>query len=686
MTPNNSKIPGQPETPNKKRTFILKTVIALSVVAIGFHLFNMSNKTDKQLPTDTMTSLYKKIDNEEISQITITNETSWSKHVEVLDKKGNKYPVVLPAQDNNILVMKALKNNIPLITIPESSSFLMSFLTIWGPVFLLGGIIVWSVISQRNAMNPKFGKPGDRMIDSKAKLINPDDIKTGFSDVIGCDSAKEEVTEVVDFLKNPDKFIKAGAKIPRGVLLVGPAGTGKTLLAKAIAKESNVPFFSTSGSEFMEMFVGVGAARVRSMFEKAKEHSPSVLFIDEIDAIGGKRSTNDNSNSNSEREQTLNQILVELDGMDTDKTVILIAATNRPEVLDDALLRPGRIDRQVTVDLPNVKGREEMLKLYSKNVPLDKDVKFANIALGTPGFSGAELANLVNEAAIFAVRKNKAFVGNEHFEEAKSKIMMGIERPNLSMTEVEKRETAYHEAGHAVIARIFSEKGGADPVHKVTIIPRGRALGLTLQLPEKERYSYDMEYLTNRITILMGGRAAEEIFCNKRTAGASNDIMVATNTATSMVAEWGMSKLGPMAFGQRGGGRFLSGGGFQVDTISSKMGEAVEQEISTIINNEYAHAMKLLNENKDIMEAMTKALMEIETIDEWHIDNLMARRNYQDPQGLSDYEARYNKKFKGNEIIEPDVINGSDLNITLVDKKIEAPKKPMTSDTPTQTA
>lgn len=659
------------EKPKKKNNILFKTVICVAVVLLGLHLFNMSTKTDVKVPVESITSLVKKIDNNQISSLTLIGGDEITKKIQVLEKNGRNYSLTIPNGDNDIIVTKAIKNDIPLVTLPPSSNLFWEIFMVWGPVTLIGGIIIWSIFAQRRERDNML-RGGMSVAENKAKLINPKDITTGFNEVIGCDSAKKEVAEVVEFLKEPNKFIKNGARIPRGILLVGPAGTGKTMLAKAIAKESNVPFFSTSGSEFMEMFVGVGAARVRSMFEQAKEKAPCVLFIDEIDAIGGKRGFSAQNGGNGEREQTLNQILVELDGLDTNKTVILIAATNRPETLDDALLRPGRIDRQVTVDLPDVKGREEMLKLYTKNVPIRKDVKLGSIALGTPGFSGAELANLVNEAAIFSVRQNSPMVGQEHFEEAKSKIMMGLERPNLSMTEDEKRETAYHEAGHAVIARLLAANGGADPVHKVTIIPRGRALGLTVQLPEKERHSYDMRYLKNRITILMGGRAAEEIFCNQRTAGASNDIMVATNTAKSMVCEWGMSKLGPVAFGRRGGNQYLSGGGFQIETASEKMAEAVENEISDLINNEYEHAMKLLIDNRDIMEAMTQALMEVETIEEWHIDNLMARRHYLDQQGLTEYEARYNKKFPSAHLVEePDVVEGADLEINLSDKQPE---------------
>ena len=418
--------------------------------------------------------------------------------------------------------------------------------------------------------------------------------------------------------------------------------THNTLIAKALAKESGVPFLSLSGSEFVEMFVGVGASRVRDLFETAKKHAPCVIFIDEIDAVGGARSSgNFGGGGHDEREQTLNQLLVELDGFETNKGIILVGATNRPESLDKALLRPGRIDRQIVVGLPDVYGREEILKIHARNVPLATGVDLAKIARGTPGFSGAELANLINEAAILTARYEKKFVEQVDLEKAKDKIMMGVERPSLAMSISDKRDTAYHESGHAIVARLVKN---ADPVHKVTIIPRGRALGVTMQLPEQDRWSYKAEYLKDKITILMGGRAAEEIFCNTRTNGASNDISVATNIAKSMVLEWGMSELGPIAFGNRENNSFLSNGELSTSGLSQSALEKLETEIHGLLNSEYKRAKQLLEENRDIVEAMTEALMESETIDDWQIENLMQRRPYNDQAGLMELQEQARKK------------------------------------------
>lgn len=412
--------------------------------------------------------------------------------------------------------------------------------------------------------------------------------------------------------------------------------THNTMLAKALAKESGVPFFQISGSDFIEMFVGVGASRVRDMFETAKKVAPCVLFIDEIDAIGGKRGGNGVGNGNDEREQTLNQLLVELDGMDTNKGVILVGATNRPETLDKALLRPGRIDRQIVVALPDVYGREEILKIHSNKVPLSTNVDLSRIARGTPGFSGAELANVVNESAIFAARRNKKFVDQQDLEDAKDKIMMGPERPNLAMDEEAKQDTAYHEAGHTIIARLVKN---ADPVYKVTVIPRSQSLGVTMQLPDKDRYSNKKEFLIDKIAILMGGRAAEEVFCNTFTTGASNDIEVATSIANNMVMVYGMSDLGPIALGERGS-NFLGQGSMNTSGLSQQTLHAANMEVSNLINEQYMRAKNLLENNKDIVEAMTKALMEVETLEDWQIENLMERRHYNDNIGLMDMKIK----------------------------------------------
>jgi len=440
-----------------------------------------------------------------------------------------------------------------------------------------------------------------------------------FADVAGCDEAKEEVQEIVDFLRDPSKFQKLGGRIPKGVLMVGNPGTGKTLLAKAIAGEAKVPFFSISGSDFVEMFVGVGAARVRDMFENAKKHAPCIIFIDEIDAVGRHRGAG-LGGGNDEREQTLNQLLVEMDGFEGHTGIIVIAATNRPDILDPALLRPGRFDRQVVVPLPDIRGREEILKVHMRKVPISGDVKADIIARGTPGFSGADLANLVNEAALFAARGNKRLVDMDDFEKAKDKIMMGAERRSMVMSEEEKMNTAYHESGHAVVAKVMPK---SDPVHKVTIIPRGRALGLTMQLPEQDRYAYDRQYLMSRIAVLFGGRIAEELFMDQMTTGASNDFERATAMARDMVTRYGMSDLGVMVYGENDGEVFLGRSVTQHKNVSEATMQKVDAEIRRIIDEQYALARKILEENRDKVEAMTKALLEWETIDAEQIDDIM---------------------------------------------------------------
>ena len=552
--------------------------------------------------------------------------------IQVTNKDNTQYSF-FALHDSGIRIADTLtENKVKYLTKPEDGpGFLESFFFSWGPTIFF--LVAWIFVMKKMGQGGAGGKGGlFGFGKSKAKLIDPDEITVSFADVVGCDEAKLEIQEFTEFLKNPDKFAKLGGKTPRGVLLTGPAGTGKTMLAKALAKESGVPFFTISGSDFVEMFAGVGASRVRDMFETAKKVAPCVLFIDEIDAIGGKRGNGSfGGGGNDEREQTLNQLLVELDGMDTNKGVILVGATNRPEILDKALLRPGRIDRQIVVGLPDVFGRQEILKIHSKSVPLTTDADLNKIARGTPGFSGAELANLINEAALFAARRAKKFVEQIDLEDAKDKIMMGVERPSLAMSEKAKKETAYHESGHAVVARLVGKN--ADPVYKVTIIPRGRALGVTMQLPEQDRWSHDREFLTNKIAILMGGRAAEESFCNTFTNGASNDIAVATDIATNMVTQWGMSDLGPVAFGSRSSG-FLGSSGLDTSGLSQQTLHEVNIQVRNLINDQYNRAKKLLDDNNDIIESMTQALMEVETIDDWQIENLIQRRHYNDPAGL----------------------------------------------------
>ena len=523
------------------------------------------------------------------------------------------------------LVSDLLKSGVKIEAKPEEEpSFLMNLFVSWFPMLLLIGVWVFFMRQMQGGGKGgafSFGKSRARMTDEAQNTIT-------FADVAGCDEAKEEVQELVDFLRDPSKFQKLGGRIPKGVLMVGNPGTGKTLLAKAIAGEAKVPFFSISGSDFVEMFVGVGAARVRDMFENAKKHSPCIIFIDEIDAVGRHRGAG-LGGGNDEREQTLNQLLVEMDGFEGHSGIIVIAATNRPDILDPALLRPGRFDRQVVVPLPDIRGREEILKVHMRKVPIAGDVKADVIARGTPGFSGADLANLVNEAALFAARRNKRLVDQDDFEMAKDKIMMGAERRSMVMTEDEKMNTAYHESGHAVVAKLVPK---SDPVHKVTIIPRGRALGLTMQLPEQDRYAYDREYLMSRIAVLFGGRIAEELFMNQMTTGASNDFERATAMARDMVTRYGMSDLGVMVYGENEGEVFLGRSVTQHKNVSEATMQKVDAEIRRIIDQQYALARKLLDENRDKVEAMTKALLEWETIDAEQIDDIMSGKPPRPPK------------------------------------------------------
>ncbi|RDE52260.1 MAG: ATP-dependent metallopeptidase FtsH/Yme1/Tma family protein [Candidatus Accumulibacter meliphilus] len=524
------------------------------------------------------------------------------------------------------MVSDLLKNGVTIEAKPEEEqSFLMSIFVSWFPMLLLIGVWIFFMRQMQGGGRGgafSFGKSKARLLDESTNTIT-------FADVAGCDEAKEEVSELVDFLRDPSKFQKLGGRIPKGVLLVGNPGTGKTLLAKAIAGEAKVPFFSISGSDFVEMFVGVGAARVRDMFENAKKHAPCIIFIDELDAVGRQRGAG-LGGGNDEREQTLNQMLVEMDGFEGSVGVIVIAATNRPDVLDPALMRPGRFDRQVVVPLPDIRGREQILIVHMRKVPLSPDVKADIIARGTPGFSGADLANLVNEAALFAARGNKRLVDMEDFEKAKDKIMMGAERRSMVMNEDEKRNTAYHESGHAVVAKLMPK---SDPVHKVTIIPRGRALGLTMQLPEEDRYAYDRVYLMSRIAVLFGGRIAEELFMNQMTTGASNDFERATQMARDMVTRYGMSDaLGPMVYGENEGEVFLGRSVTTHKNMSEATMEKVDREIRSIIDQQYALARRVLEEHRATVEAMAGALLELETIDSDQIDDIMAGKPPRPPK------------------------------------------------------
>ena len=507
----------------------------------------------------------------------------------------------------------------------EEPSLLMSIFVSWFPMLLLIGVWVFFMRQMQGGGKGgafSFGKSRARMLDENTNQIT-------FADVAGCDEAKEDVQELVDFLRDPTKFQKLGGRIPRGVLMVGSPGTGKTLLAKAIAGEAKVPFFSISGSDFVEMFVGVGAARVRDMFENAKKHAPCIIFIDEIDAVGRQRGAG-LGGGNDEREQTLNQMLVEMDGFESGQGVIVIAATNRPDVLDPALLRPGRFDRQVVVPLPDIRGREQILKVHMRKVPLSPNVDATILARGTPGFSGADLANLVNEAALFAARRNGRTVDMSDFEKAKDKIIMGAERRSIVMPEEERRNTAYHESGHAIVARMLPK---TDPVHKVTIIPRGRALGVTMQLPEGDRYSMDKDRLLNTIAVLFGGRIAEEVFMHQMTTGASNDFERATAIARDIVTRYGMTdELGPMVYADNEGEVFLGRSVTKTTHVSEATMQKVDNEIRRIIDEQYSVARKILEDNRDKVEVMTRALLEWETIDADQIEDIIQNRPPRPPK------------------------------------------------------
>ncbi len=590
-------------------------IVALVLMTV-FNQFGMKQISDKQVVYSQFIS--------EVKQGRIAKVTIDGRVLRGVTTDGKHFNTYAPSDP--WLVSDLLKNSVVVEAKPdEEPSLLMNILVSWGPMLLLIGVWVFFMRQMQGGGKGgafSFGKSKARMLDENSNPVT-------FADVAGCDEAKEEVGELVEFLRDPSKFQKLGGRIPRGVLMVGNPGTGKTLLARAIAGEAKVPFFSISGSDFVEMFVGVGAARVRDMFEQAKKNAACIIFIDEIDAVGRQRGAG-LGGGNDEREQTLNQLLVEMDGFEGSVGVIVIAATNRPDVLDPALLRPGRFDRQVVVPLPDIRGREQILMVHMRKVPIAPDVQADIIARGTPGFSGADLANLVNEAALFAARGNKRLVDMEDFERAKDKIMMGAERRSMVMSEEEKRNTAYHESGHAVVAKLLPK---ADPVHKVTIIPRGRALGVTMQLPEEDRYAYDREFLMNRIAIMFGGRIAEEIFMNQMTTGASNDFERATQLARDMVTRYGMSDaLGPMVYGENEGEVFLGRSVTTHKNLSEATMQQVDAEIRRIIDEQYALARKLLEDHRDKVEAMTAALLEWETIDAEQIDDIMAGRAPRPPK------------------------------------------------------
>ncbi len=591
-----------------------KGIILWTAIIIFFILlYNLFYSPEKRKIELTYSEFLEKVSSEEVKSVLIKGS-----EIEGLMKDGTQFHTYAPNDPQMIDFLRKYHVDIAAKPAPEEPLW-KSILIGWAPMILL--ILVWIFfMRQMQAGSGKafsFGK-------SRAKMVNANESKVTFKDVAGIDEAKEELEEIIEFLKNPKKFTKLGGKIPKGVLLIGPPGTGKTLLAKAIAGEAGVPFFSISGSDFVEMFVGVGASRVRDLFDQAKRNAPSIIFIDEIDAVGRQRGTG-LGGGHDEREQTLNQLLVEMDGFDANEEVIVIAATNRPDVLDPALLRPGRFDRRIVIPRPDVKGRLEILKVHTRNKPLAEDVNLEILAKSTPGFSGADLANLVNEAALIAARKNKNKIEMEDFEEAKDKVLMGVERKSMVISEEEKKNTAYHESGHALVAKLTP---GADPVHKVTIIPRGMALGVTQQLPIDDRYTYTKEYLMANIAVLMGGRAAEEIVLGHITTGAGNDIDRATEIARKMVCEWGMSeRLGPLSFGHEDEAVFLGRDLVTRAKYSEETARLIDEEVKRIVVTAYNYAKNLLKANIQILHEMAKVLLEKEIITSEEIDEIISRFN-----------------------------------------------------------
>ena len=605
---------------NEMTKNLLLMVIIAVVLIVVFQSFNPHAAGSSDLP---YSSFVQSVDNGNVADATISADIPSTISGKLKD--GSVYHTIAPqiGFSSSGLVKQMQDKGVTVNQEPASSNFsLLSLLFNWGPVILIVGMFIWLMRQMqagsggRGAMS--FGR-------SRAKLQGEDQVKVNFTDVAGCDEAKEEVGELVEFLRDPGKFQKLGGKIPRGVLMVGPPGTGKTLLAKAIAGEAKVPFFSISGSDFVEMFVGVGASRVRDMFDQAKKHAPCIIFIDEIDAVGRHRGAG-MGGGHDEREQTLNQLLVEMDGFEGTEGVIVIAATNRPDVLDPALLRPGRFDRQVMVGLPDVKGREQILKVHMRKVPTASDVVAMTIARGTPGFSGADLANLVNEAALFAARENAREVRMSHLDKARDKILMGSERRSMAMSEDEKKLTAYHEAGHAIIGRLVPEH---DPVYKVTIIPRGRALGVTMYLPEGDRYSINKVAIESQLCSLYGGRVAEELIFghDKVTTGASNDIERATKMARNMATKWGLSdELGPVTYGEEEDEVFIGRSVTQHKSVSNETARKIDEVVRTILDRAYARSKELLTANIEKLHVMAETLLQYETIDARQIDDIMAGR------------------------------------------------------------
>ena len=588
------------------KNLALWLVIGMILIA----LFNVFNQPLGSQSDVIFSEFMNQVESGKITEVTIQGDRISGKYTD-----GSSFQTMTPPKDQDLVRILREKGVRIVVVPPEQTSWYMNILISWFPMILLLGIWIFFMRQMQSGGGKalSFGK-------SKARLMNEAKKKTTFMDVAGVDEAKEELHEIIEFLKEPQKFNKLGGKIPKGVLLIGPPGTGKTLLAKAIAGEANVPFFSISGSDFVEMFVGVGASRVRDLFEQGKKNSPCIIFIDEIDAVGRHRGAG-LGGGHDEREQTLNQLLVEMDGFENNEGVILIAATNRPDVLDPALLRPGRFDRQVMVDRPDVKGREGVLKVHTATVPLTENVDLKIIARGTPGFTGADLANLVNEAALLAARDDKKCVGNDDFESAKDKVLMGVERRSMVISEKEKRTTAYHEAGHALVALKLP---GTDPLHKVTIIPRGRALGVTMQLPEDEKHTYPKNFLYNNLAIFMGGRVAEEICLGQMTTGAGNDIERATEMARKMVCEWGMSdKMGPLTYGSKEEQVFLGKDFSQQKNFSDQTAKLIDQEVKALVMGGYKKACEIITEHRDSLEKMALALLDRETLDGSEIKDII---------------------------------------------------------------
>ncbi len=616
------------------KNVVLWLAIALMII-LAFNFFNSGQLKSSQEPFSTFIS---QVEKGEVKKVVIQGQK-----VVGITKEGVPFETYLPPGYNDIIKKMAEKGVEIQVKPEEGSPWYITVLVSWLPMIFL--ILLWlSMMRQMSAGSNKalsFAK-------SRAKVFIDNKPKVTFKDVAGIDEVKEEVSEIVDFLKNPKKYQQLGGRIPKGVLLAGPPGTGKTLLAKAIAGEANVPFLSVSGSEFVEMFVGVGASRVRDLFEQAKKHAPCIVFIDEIDAVGRRRGAGI-SGGHDEREQTLNQLLVEMDGFESSDGIIVIAATNRPDILDPALLRPGRFDRQIHVPLPDVKGRLEILKIHTRNKPLAEDVDLEVIARSTPGFSGADLANIVNEAALIAARKNHGKITMEDFEEAKDKVTMGIERKSMVLSEQERLTTAYHEAGHALVAKLLPN---ADKVHKVTIIPRGRALGITQQLPEEDRYTYTKEYLLDRLAVLFGGRVAEELALGTISTGAGNDIERATEIARKMVAEWGMSeKIGPIAV------KVKEQFGEPVELVSEEMRKLIDKEVKRIITDTYKRTKELLSENMDKLENLARALLEKETLTGEEIDKAINGELLKEPpegggSGTTGGNSKKEEKEKKSDSVE----------------------------------